>query len=39
MRVNQPETLDELETPTIVYVSPAMCELVGYAAVHGCLLL
>jgi hypothetical protein len=39
LRMSQPQTLDEIETPIIVYVSPAMCELVAYEAVRSFLLL
>jgi hypothetical protein len=28
--MKEAETLDDLDTPVIVYMSPSMCELLGY---------
>ncbi len=33
MRIEEAETLDDMETPTIVYASPSMCSLLGYDTV------
>jgi hypothetical protein len=34
MRIEEAETLDDMETPIIVYASPSMCSLLGYDTVR-----
>jgi hypothetical protein len=30
LRVDEAETLDDMDTPIIAYASPSMCSLLGY---------
>ncbi len=36
--MKEAETLDDLDTPVIVYMSPSMCELLGYDMVRAAVL-
>jgi hypothetical protein len=37
MEILEAETMDDLDTPVIVYASPSFCQLLGYDMVRRCL--
>ncbi len=37
MEILEAETMDDLDTPVIVYASPSFCQLLGYNMVRRCL--